>query len=83
MRRSGVTSKYRRSSSLLGRKSENKRGREEIRIRTKIKLNRVIVRKTSTANPTSHSHGESAVTIRPPSRNPTGMRLNKLRKKPV
>jgi hypothetical protein len=36
-----------------------------------------------TAAPTSHSQGESAVTIRPPSRNPMGARLKRFRKKPV
>jgi hypothetical protein len=54
-----------------------------IRISSRMKLNWVMVRKTSTANPTSHSHGESAVTMRPPSRNPIGMRLNRLRRNPV
>ncbi len=33
--------------------------------------------------PTSHSQGDSAVTMRPPSKNPIGARLNKFRKKPV
>jgi hypothetical protein len=67
----------------LRRKSENRRGAEKIKIRSRMKLNWVTVRKRSTANPTSHSHGESAVTMRPPSKNPMGMRLNRLRKKPV
>ena len=35
-----------------------------------------------TAMPTSHSQGDKAVTIRPPSRKPTGARLNRFKKKP-
>jgi hypothetical protein len=45
---------------------------------SKMKLNCVIVTKTSTAIPTIQSQGERAVTMRPPSRNPTGMRLKRL-----
>jgi hypothetical protein len=75
---SGVTSKYLRSSSVLRRKSESRRGREATRISSKMILNRVISRKTMMMDPTSQSHGESAVTMRPPSRKPNGIRLNRL-----
>jgi len=38
---------------------------------------------TITTKPTTHSHGESAVTIRPPSRKPIGVRLKRFRRKPL
>src|SRR5437870_10764580 len=37
----------------------------------------------TTPSPTNHNQGDKAVTIRPPSRNPMGARLKRLRKKPL
>ena len=62
---------------------EKSLGADMIRIRMRMKFGRMIVSTTMIAKPTIHNQGESAVTMRPPSRKPTGARLNRLRKKPV
>src|SRR5438046_5588572 len=78
-----VTSKYRASSAVRLRNREKSRGSDISKISSNRKLKWVKRSAPTTPRPTSHNQGDKAVTIRPPSKNPIGARLKRLRKKPL